>query len=57
MKQFLVHVVCDWQDCVEAETEEEAIDQIIDNLGNIPHDVFAEECEEDEEDCENDEDE
>ena len=52
MKQFLVRVTCDWQDWVEAETEEEAIDQIIDDLGNIPHDVFAEECEEDEKDCE-----
>ena len=35
MKQFLVRVTCDWQDWVEAETEEEAIDQIIDDLGNI----------------------
>ena len=50
MKQFLVRVTCDWQDWVEAETEEEAIDQIYDDLGNIPHDVFAEECEEDCED-------
>lgn len=49
MKQFLVHVVCDWQDWVEAETEEEAIDQIIDDLAMLDHDVwvadYEEECE------------
>ena len=48
MKQFLVHVVCDWQDWVEAETEEEAIDQIYDDLDMLEHDVWVEDCEGDE---------
>lgn len=44
MKQFLVHVTCDWQDWVEAETEEEAYDQIVDDLCMIDHDIYVEEC-------------
>lgn len=44
MKQFLVRVTCDWQDWVEAEIEEEAIDQIYEDLDMIDHDIYVEEC-------------
>lgn len=46
MKQFLVHVMLDWEDWVEAETEEEAIDQIYDDLGNLECDIRIEDVEE-----------
>lgn len=50
MKQFLVHVVCDWEGWVEAETEEDAIDQIYEDLDTLEHDVWVEDSEEDDED-------
>ena len=48
MKQFLVRVTCDWQDGVEAETEAEAIDQVYEDLDMLEHDVYVEDCEDDE---------
>lgn len=50
MKQFLVHVVCDWQDWVEAETEEEAIDQVYEDLDMIDHDIYVEDISNDDDD-------
>ena len=50
MKQFLARVTCDWQDWVEAETEEEAIDQIYDDLCMIDHDIYVKDVSDDDED-------
>lgn len=41
MKQYLVHVVCDWEDWIEAESEEDAIDQAYDALDMLEYDVYV----------------
>lgn len=46
MKQFLVHVMLDWEDWVEAESEDEAIDIIYDDLCNLEHNIRIEDVEE-----------
>lgn len=45
MKQFLVRVSCEWSDWVEAESEEDAYNQIAEDLDMIEHDIYVEECE------------
>jgi hypothetical protein len=49
MKQYRVHVVCDWEDWFEAESEEDAIDQAYDVLDMLEHDVYVSDVMDDEE--------